>query len=51
VTAFGLLLALAPQSDLQELESRYYAVDYLAPPNGEILEVGGLDFLPDGQSP
>jgi glucose/arabinose dehydrogenase len=49
VSALGLLLALAPQSDLQQLESRYYAVDYLAPPKAEILEVGGLDFLPDGR--
>lgn len=30
-------------------EDTYYAVDYLEPPPGERLEVGGLDFLPDGR--
>ena len=44
-----LLLALAPQADLRDLEAEYYAVDYLTPPAGEILEVGGMDFLPDGR--
>jgi len=42
-------LACTPQAGLQELESRYYDVDYLTPPDGEILEVGGMDFLPDGR--
>lgn len=41
--AFTLLLAAAPQQ-----ESDYYTVDYLTPPSGEILEVGGMDFLSDG---
>lgn len=30
-------------------EADYYAVDYLVPPSGERLEVGGLAFLPDGR--
>lgn len=42
----GLLLALA---SVQGPEARYYAVDYLTPPSGEILEVGGMEFLPDGR--
>lgn len=29
-------------------ESRYWSVDYLSPPKGEVLEVGGMGFLPDG---
>lgn len=41
--ALTLLLAAAPQQ-----ESDYYTVDYLTPPSGEILEVGGMDFLSDG---
>ncbi len=36
-------LAQAPSEDA------YYAVDYLEPPPGARLEVGGLDFLPDGR--
>ncbi|MEM7309937.1 MAG: family 16 glycoside hydrolase [Planctomycetota bacterium] len=40
----ALLLSLA----LQGAEADYYAVDYLTPPAGEVLEVGGMDFLPDG---
>lgn len=30
-------------------EADAYAVDYLTPPDGAILEVGGIDFLPDGR--
>jgi len=30
-------------------ESDYYKVDYLVAPQGERIEVGGLDFLPDGR--
>jgi len=41
----ALLLALAPQSD----EAASYTVDYLTPPDGAVLEVGGMDFLPDGR--
>jgi len=38
-------LALGAQAD----EAAHYAVDYLTPPDGAVLEVGGLDFLPDGR--
>jgi glucose/arabinose dehydrogenase len=31
------------------VESDFYAVDWLAPPQGSVLEVGGMDFLPDGR--
>jgi glucose/arabinose dehydrogenase len=41
----ALLLAL-PQD--APSESDYYAVDYLTPPEGEILEIGGMDFLSNG---
>ncbi len=30
------------------VESDYYQVDYLQPPQGEVLEIGGMDFLSDG---
>ncbi|MCY3001282.1 MAG: DUF1080 domain-containing protein [Planctomycetota bacterium] len=30
-------------------EADFYKVDYLVPPQGERLEVGGFDFLPDGR--
>src|SRR5262249_8795539 len=30
-------------------ESAYYAVDYLTPPDGSVLEIGGMDFLSDGR--
>src|SRR5262245_20367604 len=30
-------------------EGDSYPVDYLTPPDGAILEVGGMDFLPDGR--
>ncbi len=30
-------------------ESAYYSVDYLRPPEGALVEVGGMDFLPDGR--
>ena len=30
-------------------EADYYAVDYLQPPAGAVIEVGGMDFLPDGR--
>jgi glucose/arabinose dehydrogenase len=38
------LLCLAP---LQE-EADYYTVDYLSPPAGEVLEIGGMAFLANG---
>jgi hypothetical protein len=45
LSAVALLAALLPAQD----ESAYYTVDHLVPPDGERLEVGGLDFLPDGR--
>ncbi len=30
-------------------EEAYYAVDYLRPPEGELLEIGGMGFLSDGR--
>ncbi|MFT7669197.1 MAG: glucose/arabinose dehydrogenase [Planctomycetota bacterium] len=30
-------------------EADYWTVDYLTPPDGEVVEVGGMDFLPDGR--
>jgi len=40
-------LALACLGDPQE--SDFYRVDWLKPPEGSVLEVGGMDFLPDGR--
>ena len=37
-----LLLLSAPQ------EADYYTLEHLVPPDGEVLEVGGMDFLSDG---
>jgi glucose/arabinose dehydrogenase len=42
----ALLLPLTPQESLEALG---YTVDYLKAPEGALLEVGGLDFLPDGR--
>ncbi|MFT7463651.1 MAG: glucose/arabinose dehydrogenase, partial [Pseudohongiellaceae bacterium] len=39
---------LAPTS-LVEAEALYYTVDHPPVPDGELLEVGGLDWLPDGR--
>ncbi|MGQ0552620.1 MAG: family 16 glycoside hydrolase [Planctomycetota bacterium] len=33
----------------QSSEADYYSVDYFVPPEGEVLEVGGMVFLPDGR--
>lgn len=30
-------------------EAAYYSVDHLTPPDGAVLEVGGMAFLPDGR--
>lgn len=44
--ALSLLLgSQTPQID----EGDYYRVDYLTPPEGVVMEVGGMDFLPDGR--
>jgi len=40
---------LATLALAQAEEADYYAVDYLQPPEGELIEVGGMDFLPDGR--
>lgn len=34
---------------LDHLEQAYYTVDHLLPPEGVVLEVGGMDFLSDGR--
>jgi len=31
------------------VEADFYRVDWLTPPAGSVLEVGGMDFLPDGR--
>ena len=46
----ALLLAAALAQDASEAD--HYAIDYLVPPDdlvGAVLEVGGMDFLPDGR--
>ncbi|MCE9594345.1 MAG: DUF1080 domain-containing protein [Planctomycetes bacterium] len=51
LTIFGTL-ALASLAAAQVAtvdESAYYRVDYLTPPDGARVEVGGMDFLPDGR--
>ncbi|MFN0009805.1 MAG: family 16 glycoside hydrolase [Planctomycetota bacterium] len=40
-------LLLASLGDPSEAD--FYRVDWLIPPQGSILEVGGMDFLPDGR--
>jgi hypothetical protein len=46
ITMLAALLGAAAQAPS---ESAYYAVDYLEAPAGARLEVGGMDFLPDGR--
>lgn len=46
--AIGLALAQAPAVATPD-ESAYYSVDYLRAPDGALVEVGGLAFLPDGK--
>ena len=43
----SLLLALALVS--QPVETDYWSVEHFTSPDGEILEVGGMGFLPDGR--
>jgi glucose/arabinose dehydrogenase len=43
VILLALLAAQAPA------EQDFYTVDWLAPPAGSVVEVGGVDFLPDGR--
>ncbi len=51
--ALALAAALAAPAPAQPAadspEAAAYAVDYLTPPDGAVLEVGGLDFLSDGR--
>ncbi|MDF1839096.1 MAG: DUF1080 domain-containing protein [Planctomycetota bacterium] len=42
-----MFAALTLLAGLTAGESDYYAVDYLTPPDGEVIEVGGLAFLDD----
>ena len=42
-----LLVALALVS--QPVETDYWSVEHFTSPDGEILEVGGMGFLPDGR--
>lgn len=44
-----LLLSLGAGIAQESPEALGYTVDYLRPPAGALLEVGGLDFLPDGR--
>ncbi|HZM00119.1 MAG TPA: family 16 glycoside hydrolase [Planctomycetota bacterium] len=44
-----LAAALASPSAAQAAESEHYVVDYLTPPDGAVLEVGGLAFLSDAE--
>jgi glucose/arabinose dehydrogenase len=39
-----LLLAIT----LAQTQPEYWSVDYLSPPEGEVLEVGGIGFMSDG---
>ncbi len=43
------LLAGAPTAQTAQQEAEYYSVDYLVPPVGARVEVGGMAFLPDGR--
>lgn len=49
MTALALAaLALALPQDLSA-EATYYTVDHLPVPEGALLEVGGMDWMPDGR--
>ncbi len=41
---YTILLTFA----LGQLQNEYWTVDYLSPPNGEVLEVGGIGFMDNG---
>ena len=47
IPALCSLAALALQGPAQEAD--YYTVDHLVPPEGALLEVGGMDWMPDGR--
>jgi hypothetical protein len=44
-----LLLSTLALSAAPAVESDYWTVEHFTSPQGEILEVGGMDFLPDGR--
>ena len=44
-----LLLSLFCLPSWATDEKDYYLLDHLTPPEGEILEIGGIDFLSDGR--
>src|SRR6185436_13594992 len=46
--AIVFCIATAAHAFGQSAESDYYTVDYLSPPDGAVLEVGGLGILNDG---
>jgi glucose/arabinose dehydrogenase len=43
------LALAAAQGSTPPSEGDYWTVDYLTAPGGEVIEVGGMDFLPDGR--
>lgn len=45
ITHLALMLAALQAPN----EADYYAVDHLVPPQGAVLEVGGMDWMPDGR--
>jgi len=47
LASLGLVAQVAAQA--ANAEEQYYQVDYLTPPTDEVLEIGGMDFMPDGR--
>jgi glucose/arabinose dehydrogenase len=47
--AAGDRAMIAPVPAQGPLEAEFYQVDYLKAPEGAVLEVGGMGFLPDGR--
>jgi glucose/arabinose dehydrogenase len=46
---FAVVFAAPSLAQTSEQEAAYYSVDYLVPPDGARVEVGGMAFLPDGR--
>ena len=42
------LLFVLTFAQAQQAQNEFWTVDYLAPPEGEVLEVGGIGFMSDG---
>ena len=42
------LLFVLTFAQAQQSQNEFWTVDYLAPPEGEVLEVGGIGFMSDG---